>query len=139
MALRYSGVIIGTLTLCRPVKEMEGDKCIEKKDEKGRMVYNKYKIQIRQSNALMCALYVHKVVNLEDPKRCWMHDLVMYFEDEQHLKNCMKEYKTGAFEHIFFGKLKDVRLNIYYKEMLTLAKYMTRDGLQVTCYYEEPK
>lgn len=30
------------------------------------------------------------------------------------------------------------RLNIYYKEMLTLAKYMAKDGLKVTCYYEEP-
>lgn len=139
MALNYTGTTIGTLTLCQPVREKQGDQYVEKKDEKGRTVYNKYKLQIRESNSMACFLHIYKIVNLEEPKKCWMHDLIMFFANEEHLKNCMKEYESNAFEHIFFGKLTNIKLNIYYKEMLTLAKYMTRDGLEVICYYDNPK
>ena len=136
MALRYSGVTIGTLTLCQPVREKQGDQYVEKKDERGRTVYNKFPIQIRASNCLMCAIHVWKDPNPEDPERPWHHDLQLFFMDEAHMKRCLKD---GSFEHWFSGELKNIRLNIYYKEMQTLAKYMTRDGLPVTCYYKEPK
>jgi hypothetical protein len=64
----------------------------------------------------------------------------MFFVDEGHMKRCLKEYKTGGgFEELFAGKLRNIRLNTYYKEMQTLARYMTRDGLTVQCYYKEPK
>lgn len=140
MALTYTGTTIGTLTLCQPVREKQGDQYVEKKDEKGRTVYNKFDIQIRASNCLMCAIEVHKVDNPANPKMCWRHTLVSFFADEQHLKNCRKDYKEGCFfTGLFSGELRNIKLNIYYKEMLTLAKYMTRDGLKVTCYYKEPK
>ena len=139
MALRYSGTTIGTLTMCQPVREKQGDQYVIKTDEKGRTVYNKFPIQIRQSNCLMCAIHVWKDPKPEDPKRPWHHDLQLFFVDEQHMKRCLKEYKQDAFESMFPGKLTNIRLNIYYKEMLTLAKYMARDGLKVTCYYKEPK
>ena len=139
MALRYTGVTIGTLTLCQPVREKQGDQYVEKTDERGRTVYNKFKIQIRQSNALMCAIEVHKQAEPEDAARPYVHQLIAFFANEQHIKNCVKEYKTGVFERIFWGKLKNIRLNTYYKEMQTLAKYMTHDGLTVQCYYKEPR
>ena len=139
MALRYTGVIIGTLTLCQPVREKQGDQLVEKKDEKGRTVYNQYKIQIRQSNALMCAVHVYKQQEPEDPAKPYVHQLMAFFADEQHIKNCVKEYGKGTFERIFWGKLKNIKLNTYYKEMQTLQKYMTKDGLTVQCYYKEPK
>jgi hypothetical protein len=139
MAIRYSGVTIGTFTLYQKREETVDGKLIEVKDEKGRQVYNKFKIQLRDSNCLMCALHVSRIENPKNPKLCWRHQLVSFLCDEQHLKNCRKDYKPGCFFNgLFSGKLQNIKLNIYYKEMQTLAKYMARDGLNVTCYYKEP-
>ena len=126
MAIRYSGTTIGTFTLVQQRKD----------EDKPR----KYKIQIRKANCLMCAIHVHKIENPENPKMCWRHDLVMFFNDEQHLKNCIKihEKEEGSFfENLFTGKLTDIKLNLFHKECNTLLKYMVRDGLKVQCYYKE--
>lgn len=140
MALRYTGTTIGTFTLYQKREEIVDEKLVEVKDEKGRQVYNKFKIQLRASNCLMCALHVSRIENPRNPKLCWQHQLVSFFCDERHLMNCRKDYKPGCFfTGLFSGELRNIKLNIYYKEMLTLAKYMTRDGLKVTCYYKEPK
>ena len=139
MAIHYSGVTIGTFTLYQKREETVDGKLVEVKDEKGRQVYNKFKIQIRASNCLACFLHISKVDNPTNPKLCWRHDLVMFYADEQHLKNILKDYRKDAFNGMFSGELHNIKLNIYYKEMLTLARYMARDGLNVTCYYKEPK
>ena len=141
MAIQYNGTTIGRLTLCqaRRVKNDDG-KYVEVKDDKGRTVYNEYPIQIRDGNCLAIFLHIYKQENPKDPERPWVHQLQSFLVDEDHLKNVIKDRKEGnVFEYILNGKLKNIRLNIYYKDMLTLAKYMTRDGLKVTCYYKEPK
>ena len=120
MAICYNGKMLGTFTLVQQRKD----------EEKSR----KYKIQIRQSNCLACFLHIYKFENKENPKLCWKHNLVMFFSDERHLKNCLKEH---TFEDLFCGKLKGIKLNLYYKECNTLLKYMVRDGLEVKCYYKE--
>lgn len=140
MALQYNGTTIGTLTLCQARKEKNFDgKYVEVKDDKGRTIYDRYPIQIRDGNCMAIFLHVQKIVNEEEPEKCWRHDLIMFFADEQHMKRCLNaDRKKRTFEEIFWGKLKNIKLNIYYKGMQTLAKYMTRDGLKVTCYYKEP-
>lgn len=141
MAIRYNGTTIGTLTLCQARKEKNSNgEYVEVKDEKGHTVFKKFPIQIRDSNCMATFLHVYKEKEPLDPKRPWIHVLVMFFMDEQHLKRCLKsDGREQTFESIFGGKLKNIRLNIYYKNMLTLAKYMIRDGLKVTCYYQKPK
>ena len=140
MAIQYNGTTIGTLTLCQARREKnENGEYVEVKDAKGRTVDNKFPIQIRDGNCMAIFMYIYKMKEPQDPKRPWMHQLVCFFHDEQHLKNCIKDYEKDAFKGIFSGELRDIKLNIYYKNMLTLAKYLTRDGLKVTCYYEEPK
>lgn len=141
MAIQYNGTTIGTLTLCQARREInENGEYVEVKDAKGRTVYNKFPIQIRDGNCMAIFLHIQKIVNLDEPKKCWRHDLIMFFVDEQHLKRCLhSDGKKKTFEELFYGKLENIKLNIYYKNMLTLAKYMTRDGLKVTCYYKEPK
>ena len=139
MALRYSGVTIGTFTLYQKREEYVNGEWTDVKDEKGRQVYNKFKIQIRASNCMACFLHVSKVDNPTTPELCWRHELVMFYADEQHLKNIMKDYKKDAFNGMFSGVLKNIKLNIYYKEMQTLAKYMAKDGLKVQIYYKAPK
>ena len=141
MAIQYNGTTIGRLTLCQARREKNNDgKYVEVKDEKGRTVYNEYPIQIRDGNCLAIFLHIYKQEKPEDPSRPWVHQLQSFIIDEQHLKNIIKDRKEGnVFEYILNGKPKNIRLNIYYKDMLTLAKYMTRDGLKVTCYYKEPQ
>ena len=130
---------MGTFTLLQNKWDVVDGKYAEIKDEKGRQVYNRFPIQIRQANCLAAFLYIYKQKEPKDPKRPYVHQLVTFFADEQHIKNCLKDYKKDAFNGIFSGELRNIKLNIYYKNMLTLAKYMTRDGLKVTCYYKEPK
>ena len=141
MAIQYNGTTIGRLTLCQAKRvKNENGEYVEVKDEKGRTVYNKFPIQIRYGNCLAIFLHIYKKENPENPERPWVHQLQSFIIDEDHLKNVIKDRKDGnVFEYILNGKLKDIRLNIYYKDMLTLARYMTRDGLRVTCYYKEPK
>ena len=141
MAIQYNGTVIGRLTLCQARREKNDDgKYVEVKDEKGRTVYNKYPIQIRDGNCMAIFLHVYKQEKPDDPKRPWVHQLQSFLVDEDHLKNVIKNRKEGeVFEYILNGKLRDIRLNIYYKEMQTLARYMARDGLEVKVYYEKPK
>ena len=139
MAIHYSGTTIGTFTLCQKREETVDGKLIEVKDEKGRPMYNKFKIQIRASNCFATFLHIYKKDNPENPKLCWVHQLVMFFANERHLKNILKDYKKDAFNGMFSGELKNIKLNIYYKEMFTLARYMAKDGLNVQVYYKEPK
>ena len=112
---------------------------VDEKDEKGRQVYNKFKIQIRRGNCLAVFMHIYKDSEPKDTERPWVHELVSFFADEQHIKNILKEYKKDAFKGVFWGDLKNIRLNMYYKECNTLLKYFVRDGLKVQCFYKEPK
>ena len=125
MALRYNGNIMGTVTIAQQRQD----------EDKPR----KYKIQIRQGNCLAVFLHVYKFKNLEDPKRCWMHELINFFDDERHVKNCIKNFPSHDCLDFFSGKVVDVKLNLYYKESNILLKYIVRSGHKVTCYYKEDK
>lgn len=120
MAINYSGTTIGTFVLVQKNKD----------EEKPR----RYKIQIRQSNCLMCAIHVYKFDNPENPELCWKHELVCFFLDEAHLKRCVKDKRFSSY---FSGTLTNIKLNLFYKECKTLLKYMIKDGLEVTCYYKK--
>ena len=85
----------------------------------------------------------HKVTffkNPEDPKHPWVHQLMNFLADEQHLKNLTKTEHTDIFAWMLSANWIDkVELNLFYKESNTLLKYMVRDGLKVKCYYKEDK
>lgn len=124
MAIIYNSNVMGIVTIAQQRKD----------EDKPR----KYKIQIRQGNCLAVFLYVYKKENPEDPKKCWVHQLVNFLGDEQHLKNIVKEQKTDVFAWMLSADWIDkIELNLYYKESNTLLKYMVRDGLKVQCYYKK--
>jgi len=126
MAIRYNENIMGVVTIAQQRQD----------EDKPR----KYKIQIRQGNCLAVFLYVYKQENPEDPKYPWVHQLMNFLGDEQHLKNIVKEKKKDAFAWMLSADWIDkVELNLFYKESNTLLKYMVRDGLKVKCYYKEDK
>lgn len=91
-------------------------------------------IKIHWANALCAFIYHYKA---EDGTK--MVQLINFFADEKHIKNCEKNFKSHDCLDFFMGKIVSVKLNLFYKESNTLLKYMVRDGLKVKCYYKEDK
>ena len=81
---------------------------------------NEFEIEIRQGNCL--AVFIHKGEN-----EVYLYS---FFCDSDHIKRMVKAGR------IFSDEVKSVRLNLRYKESLTLAKAFTQIGYEVTCYYE---
>jgi hypothetical protein len=132
MALQYSSVMLGTMTIKQPKRE-NGELV---KDDKGRQVYNKFKIDIRKCNALAAFIYVYK----KDGE--WYHQLYSFFSDTQHMKNMMKDANlAGGFgkHHLFGDEVVKIKLNTYYKECMKMLPLLTKDGYEVECYYKEEK
>lgn len=92
-----------------------------------------YTIKIHWANAL-CAFIHHRKDN-EGTK--WA-DLVAFFADEQHIKNCEKSWDGDCLDFLM-GKVTSIKLNLYYQESKTLLKHFVKAGHKVTCYYKEPK
>lgn len=88
-------------------------------------------IKIHLANALCAFIYHYKNENGEK-----MAQLISFFADEQHIKNCEKSY--GDPLDIFMGEIVSVKLNLYYKESNILLKHIVKHH-NVTCYYKEPK
>jgi hypothetical protein len=116
MAINYTGQTIGKMWI----------------EQDGRT----FKIQLRESNCLVCAIHPFQKLNSETNKKEWYHELVNFFADESHLKKCTENQKIQDY---FYGDIKKVRLNLYYKDNRIFLKYLVEDGIEVTCYYEEPK
>lgn len=91
MAIRYNGNIMGIVNIAQQRKD-EDKPC-------------KCKIQIRQGNCLAVFMHVYKFENLEDPKKCWMHQLINFFDDEQHIKNHIKNFPSHDCLDFFSGKV----------------------------------
>lgn len=126
MALNYSSVMLGTLTIKQPKRGDNGEYI---KDSKGNVKYNKYNVHIRQGNALAIFIYPYK------NKGKWFHQLYAFFNDETHIKNIL----AGNDGKLFDDEVDKIELNLYHKECKTLLKYMVRSGLRVECYYKEDK
>lgn len=83
---------------------------------------NEFKIEIRRGNCLAVMIY--------DVGDYW--ELYNFWADEQHIKNILK-HSTNA--QPLLGQVKDVRLNMKYKESAKILKYIVKET-EVTCYYE---
>ena len=88
-------------------------------------------VKIHWANAL-CA-FIHHYKNEKGEK---MVQLISFFADEQHIKNCEKSY--GDPLDIFMGEIVSVKLNLFYKESRTLLKHIVKHH-EVKCYYKEEK
>lgn len=90
-------------------------------------------IKIHWANALCAFIYHYKE---EDGTK--MAQLISFFADEQHIKNCEKNFASHDPIDLFYGKIVSVKLNLFYKESRTLLKYIVKHH-KVTCYYKEDK
>ena len=90
-------------------------------------------IKIHWANALCAFIYHYKA---EDGTK--MVQLISFFADEQHIKNCEKNFPSHDCLDFFMGKIVSVKLNLYYKESMTLLKHIGKHH-EVKCYYKEDK
>lgn len=112
MALTYSSEMLGTLAIKQHNRN--------------------FKIDIRRGNCLAVFVYVRKNPDSTGKHDKYIHTLWNFFADEQHIKNIMKH------EHNLLGdEVVSIKLNTYYKESMTLVKWLTKSGYKVTCYYKE--
>lgn len=98
---------------------------------------NTHKVTIFSANALCAMVEITEIPKKErkNPKNKFLHHLFGFFADEQHIKNVMKH--EGEALPMMFSKVTSIKLNMYYKEARTLAKYFAKSKYKVTCYYEE--
>ena len=90
-------------------------------------------VKIHWANAL-CA-FIHHYKNEKGEK---MVQLISFFADEQHIKNCEKNFPSHDCLDFFMGKIVSVKLNLYYKESNILLKHIVKHH-EVKCYYKEDK
>ena len=90
-------------------------------------------VKIHWANAL-CA-FIHHYKNENGEK---MAQLISFFADEQHIKNCEKNFASHDPIDFFYGEIVSVKLNLFYNESRTLLKYIVKHH-EVKCYYKEDK
>ncbi len=94
---------------------------------------SKYKLNLYQGNCLGVLIYDFKS---EDGKN--MYQFYGFWNDAQHLKNCLglsKQYKDNLYK----GKMLKIRLNTFYKENIQIAKLFAKANIKVELYYKEMK
>ena len=94
-----------------------------------------FTVSVFKGNCLCVMIYEYK----ENEKD--LYDFFGFFNDDSHLKKCiglMKDYE-GAMKNIYENEWLSWKLNTYYKEAFTLAKWLTKAGYPVELYYEEIK
>lgn len=91
----------------------------------------KYKLNVYSGNCL--AVFVYHYTQNGEPYYT-MHG---FFNDAEHLKRCLGLVKDH--DNIYGDEWKKWKLNTYFKDSLTLAKWLTKAGYKVELYYEEIK
>ncbi len=92
----------------------------------------KWKVLYHPANCELGAfIYHYKSEKGEKMARLWN-----FFMDKNHVKNTMKY----SIDHTLLGDdVEKVKLNVYYKEALSLVEPCAKSGYKVECYYKEPK
>lgn len=89
-----------------------------------------FKIDIDQCNGLCAFIYEYKNEKGED-----MVELMSFFADEVHVQNFIKK----QYKLFFSGTIKEVHLNMAYKELRYVQDYFLKMGNQVITFYEPQK
>jgi hypothetical protein len=110
MAIQYNGNVMGTMVITQNGQ--------------------KYKLEIRQGNCLAVIMHVCK-----QDDGTYLHTLMDFFADEQHLKNRCAAVDKGNDKTLLLYDTKSIKLNMRYKECATLLKHLVK-YYKITCYYK---
>lgn len=92
----------------------------------------KFTVNVYQANCLAALVY-------EENEEHKNYEFWSFFNDIDHLKLCLglkKDY-TGTCENIYKDTFVKWKLNIFFKEALTIAKWIAKAGYPVEIYYKE--
>lgn len=97
------------------------------------------------ANCLGALIHDFKEVDKETGKIREMYDFVGFWNDLHHLYRCLgleKSYHqwsrtTKTYSNIYKNELVSVHLNIFYREMIAVAKAFAKAGFKVHVYYKE--
>lgn len=106
----------------------------------------RFKLNIYRANCVGAVIYEWKQKDEETGKVHDMYQFWGYWNDLNHLKRCIgliKDY-SGNYSNLYNGsvysdKWVKLKLNTYYREMLTVARLVAKAGYKVEIYYKEPK
>ena len=110
MAIQYNGNTMGVITINQEGSEFE--------------------LQIRQGNCLAVIIHSNK-----EPDGTFTHTLMQFFADEEHLKQICEGVDGVEVKAPIFYDVKNIQLNMRYKECATMLKYLVK-YYKITCYYE---
>lgn len=95
----------------------------------------KYKVNVYRGNCLCVFTYNY----VSEGKK--LYDFCGFMNNEEHLKRCIGLIKDneGKFNNIYKDIWQKWKLNTFYKESFTLAKWLTKAGFTVELFYKEIK
>ena len=92
-------------------------------------------VNVYRGNCLCVFTYNYE----EDGRK--LYDFCGFMNDAEHLKRCIgiaKDY-DGTLHNIYKDIWLKWRLNTYYKEAFTLARWLTKAGFTVELFYKDIK
>lgn len=90
----------------------------------------KWKVLYHPANCELGAFIYH----YKNEKGEKMAQLWSFLGDKQHVRNIMKNEGN-----LLGNNVDKVKLNVYYKEALSIVEACAKSGYKVECYYKEPK
>ena len=119
-------------------------------ERKLKTVKRKFKIGLYGGNCLAACIYRYKAPT-DDPKDIdpktgkpriigW-YSFSGFWNDIQHVKNCLgmsKDHKDNIYKQCDEW-VEKIHLNVFYPEMLQVAKLFAKAGIRVELYYKEIK
>ena len=113
-------------------------------EKKLKTVTRKFKIGLYGGNCLAAIIHRYKQLNEETGKMEGWYTFCGFWNDMEHLKRCL-DVKHNFKENIY-GKeyssddyIESIHLNVWYPEMLQVAKLFAKAGIRVVLYYKEIK
>ena len=88
-----------------------------------------FKVDIDWCNGLCAFIYEYTDKEGKD-----MAQLMNFFADETHIQNMIKDK-----HELFMGTIKEIHLNMAFKELRYVQDYFLQMGHQVITYYEPEK
>lgn len=113
-------------------------------EEKTRTIRRKFKIGLYGGNCLAACIYRYKEVNKETGKKEGYYNFCGFWDDIERLKKCL-DVKHNHEDNIYSKSvhpddyIESIHLNVFYPEMLKVAKLFAEAGIKVILYYKKTR
>ena len=105
----------------------KGYMVIERENDEGKKF--RFNVNIYSANCLGALIYDYKNEKGEDMYTFWG-----FWNDIEHLRNCLGISKKYKGENLYKGEVKEIRLNINYKDSIKIAEAFAKSGIKAVLY-----